>query len=328
MGRTLGRGGDGQAASSQARFRLPWLSLTLSRSHGDPRRVGVWRASPRVRRRCSTGCCKSRAPCASSVTVRGGSSPRRDGCLFMARWVSPRRWLGRPCPSSGQWISRWVRRYWCFLAERSSDTWFCGLYSQRSCGHGLAWGGGSFSSAPATMDPPSPFSWRRANQAFVGSSGSRPDPCGPRRLAGWHGFFGCPLRFCCSVTGGSHGFRKRESSSTTGSRSGFLPAGCSCTGSAGIEMAVALAVCFWPSRFLLLGIGTWKIASELLYPISGRLRDTWEWVERGGDYLCPLALLAVLALLDRHTASDSVTAGRAVATPETAPTPYPSGLHR
>jgi len=96
----------------------------------------------------------------------------------------------------------------------------------------------------------------------------------------------------------------------------------------GIEMAVALAVCFWPSRFLLLGIGTWKIASELLYPISGRLRDTWEWVERGGDYLCPLALLAVLALLDRHTASDSVTAGRAVATPETAPTPYPSGLHR
>lgn len=96
----------------------------------------------------------------------------------------------------------------------------------------------------------------------------------------------------------------------------------------GIEMAVALAVCFWPSRFLLLGIGTWKIASELLYPISDRLRDTWEWVERGGDYLCPLALLAVLALLDRHTASDSVTAGRAVATPETAPTPYPSGLHR
>jgi hypothetical protein len=63
------------------------------------------------------------------------------------------------------------------------------------------------------------------------------------------------------------------------------------------EMGAAIAVLCRPSRWLLLVIGYWKIASELLYPVSGKLRDVWEWLERGGDYVTPLALLCLLALL-------------------------------
>lgn len=63
------------------------------------------------------------------------------------------------------------------------------------------------------------------------------------------------------------------------------------------EIGAAIAVVFRPSRGLLLFIGYWKIASELLYPVSGKLRDVWEWIERGGDYVTPFALLCVLALL-------------------------------
>jgi hypothetical protein len=66
------------------------------------------------------------------------------------------------------------------------------------------------------------------------------------------------------------------------------------------EIAAAVAVFVKPSRTLLLGVAYWKIATELLYPISGGLRDGWEWVERGGDYVAPLALLCVWALLDAH----------------------------
>ena len=39
------------------------------------------------------------------------------------------------------------------------------------------------------------------------------------------------------------------------------------------------------------------MGTELLYPLSGRLVDTWEWVERAGDYMLPLALIAAIPLL-------------------------------
>jgi len=71
------------------------------------------------------------------------------------------------------------------------------------------------------------------------------------------------------------------------------------------EILAAVAVYFRPSRTLLVGVAYWKIASELLYPISGRLRDGWEWVERGGDYVAPFALLCVLVLLDDRRAPGS-----------------------
>lgn len=48
---------------------------------------------------------------------------------------------------------------------------------------------------------------------------------------------------------------------------------------------------------MLIAIAYWKIGTELLYPISGPLRDGWEWVERGGDYVAPFALMFALALM-------------------------------
>jgi hypothetical protein len=71
-----------------------------------------------------------------------------------------------------------------------------------------------------------------------------------------------------------------------------------CVGAA--EMGAAVAVFVRPSRGLLLGIACWKVSSELLYPMAGGLTDVWEWVERGGDYVAPLALRFVLCFLDRN----------------------------
>jgi uncharacterized membrane protein YphA (DoxX/SURF4 family) len=67
------------------------------------------------------------------------------------------------------------------------------------------------------------------------------------------------------------------------------------------EILSGAALLIYPFRALLLGVAYWKIATELLYPWSGELRDTWEWIERGGDYLAPFALLTLLALLERET---------------------------
>jgi uncharacterized membrane protein YphA (DoxX/SURF4 family) len=72
------------------------------------------------------------------------------------------------------------------------------------------------------------------------------------------------------------------------------------------EILSSVALLIRPGRALLLGIAYWKIATELLYPLSsGKLRDTWEWVERGGDYLAPFALLTLLVLLERETKTSS-----------------------
>jgi hypothetical protein len=70
------------------------------------------------------------------------------------------------------------------------------------------------------------------------------------------------------------------------------------------EIGLGLWALARPSRGLLLVIAYWKIASELLYPITGRLRDTWEWVERAGDYVAPFALIVVLLLLTQAAAAE------------------------
>ncbi|HVW29599.1 MAG TPA: hypothetical protein VHC69_29755 [Polyangiaceae bacterium] len=61
-----------------------------------------------------------------------------------------------------------------------------------------------------------------------------------------------------------------------------------------LEIAAGLAVLLRPSRWLLLCVTFWKLATELLYPIAGSARDVWEWIERGGDYVAPLALICLL----------------------------------
>jgi hypothetical protein len=54
------------------------------------------------------------------------------------------------------------------------------------------------------------------------------------------------------------------------------------------EIALGFAILIRPLRGLLLFTFVWKIASEILYPISGT--KIWEFVERGGSYAAPLAL--------------------------------------
>ena len=55
-----------------------------------------------------------------------------------------------------------------------------------------------------------------------------------------------------------------------------------------LEVATALAVLAAPSAALLLVVFLWKVATELLFPITGA--PIWEFVERGGSYGAPLAL--------------------------------------
>jgi len=57
----------------------------------------------------------------------------------------------------------------------------------------------------------------------------------------------------------------------------------------GLEVALALAILVAPAPALLLVALTWKLATEMLFPITGG--SFWELVERGGSYGAPLALL-------------------------------------
>jgi len=58
------------------------------------------------------------------------------------------------------------------------------------------------------------------------------------------------------------------------------------------------------SRFFFMAILYWKLFTELLYPVAGRLVDTWEWVERGGNYGAPLALISLLILMTFKDSSE------------------------
>jgi hypothetical protein len=60
----------------------------------------------------------------------------------------------------------------------------------------------------------------------------------------------------------------------------------------GFEMALAVAVLATPFPSLLLGIGLWKMATEMLFMTSGAL--PFEWIERAGSYMAPLALYALV----------------------------------
>jgi hypothetical protein len=57
----------------------------------------------------------------------------------------------------------------------------------------------------------------------------------------------------------------------------------------GFEIALAMAVLLSPGRALLLFVLTWKIGTELLFPLAGD--PVWEFIERGGSFGAPLGLL-------------------------------------
>ena len=54
------------------------------------------------------------------------------------------------------------------------------------------------------------------------------------------------------------------------------------------EIALALAVAFWPRASLLIFIAVWKVSTEFMFVTAGA--PVWEFVERFGSYTAPLAL--------------------------------------
>jgi hypothetical protein len=71
------------------------------------------------------------------------------------------------------------------------------------------------------------------------------------------------------------------------------------------EMLAALLVVIAPVPAMLLLIAAWKLATEALFPISGA--PVWEFIERGGSYAAPIALvfLSGQSLFTRITFSRS-----------------------
>jgi len=65
----------------------------------------------------------------------------------------------------------------------------------------------------------------------------------------------------------------------------------------GFEIALALVVLAFPWGPALALAFAWKVGTELIFPFSGDY--VWEFIERGGSYGAPLALL----LLARHRAT-------------------------
>jgi hypothetical protein len=58
------------------------------------------------------------------------------------------------------------------------------------------------------------------------------------------------------------------------------------------ELVLAIVVLVRPTVGLLLFIAAWKVATESLFVVSGA--PIWELVERGGSYVAPLALAALV----------------------------------
>jgi len=59
-----------------------------------------------------------------------------------------------------------------------------------------------------------------------------------------------------------------------------------------LEIALGLAIAIRPLRYLLIATAVFKIATELLYPMTGS--PIWEFIERGGSYIAPLALFMIV----------------------------------
>ena len=96
------------------------------------------------------------------------------------------------------------------------------------------------------------------------------------------------------------------------------------------EIALGVVILALPVPAVLMFAFTWKVGSELLRPMAGE--PFWEFVERGGSYAAPLALLYVQGWVGQGVEPDRAgrTRGRptpdGVAPPSTAPStaiPWP-----
>ncbi len=59
-----------------------------------------------------------------------------------------------------------------------------------------------------------------------------------------------------------------------------------------VEVALGLAVLAWPAPPILVLAFLWKLATEATRPLAGE--PVWEFIERGGSFAAPLALLVLL----------------------------------
>ena len=76
------------------------------------------------------------------------------------------------------------------------------------------------------------------------------------------------------------------------------------------EVGLGLAVLIKPARGLIIFVFAWKLGFELLRPISGE--PIGEFIERGGDYFLPIALLMVQAAVTRRGDTDSAGYSRPI----------------
>ncbi|GAA1341926.1 hypothetical protein GCM10009660_28810 [Catellatospora bangladeshensis] len=61
-----------------------------------------------------------------------------------------------------------------------------------------------------------------------------------------------------------------------------------------LDVTVGLLVLFWPTRIVLLHATAWGVFTALLRPAVGE--GWWEFLERGGNYGMPLAMLVLVGL--------------------------------
>ncbi len=70
-----------------------------------------------------------------------------------------------------------------------------------------------------------------------------------------------------------------------------------------LEIALGLSILIRPLRTLVLAAAGFKIATELLYPITGS--PIFEFIERGGTYIAPLALFAILTIAGKRARDET-----------------------
>jgi hypothetical protein len=67
-----------------------------------------------------------------------------------------------------------------------------------------------------------------------------------------------------------------------------------------LEVGLAVAVLAYPAWPVLVAALAWKLSTELLFPVTGDY--VWEFIERGGSYGAPLALVILQHGLRRSPA--------------------------
>lgn len=69
------------------------------------------------------------------------------------------------------------------------------------------------------------------------------------------------------------------------------------------EIILGVAVFVAPIAPLLFFVCFWKMATEMLFPLSGAFYGGFEFIERGASYAAPLVLYLIMAILQRKTDS-------------------------